>query len=70
VQGGDIIDITRFIGKVTAEMKIRGLTHSDLAKMTGYKVSTIHKFMSLGLVSRSRSGNVAKAVSEALKIKL
>lgn len=34
-----------FVGKVSEQKKVRRLTNSDLAKLTGYSVSTINAFM-------------------------
>lgn len=64
------MDFARFISKVAAEMKLRGLKYKDLAVMTGYRESTIKIFMALGVTSRPRSPRVAKKLSEALDIEL
>jgi transcriptional regulator with XRE-family HTH domain len=63
-------DLAVFVSKVTAEMKLRGLTQKDLAKMTGKSYSSINLFMALGVTSRSRSRKVAEALSKALNIEL
>lgn len=61
-------DFVKFIGKVAATKKIKGLTSADLARMTGYSRRTIDMFLSNA--PRPRSPKVARALSEALQIKL
>ena len=46
-------------------LRIPKLTNKDLAKMTGFKTSTINKFMSGHEVSE----NIANALARELKIK-
>lgn len=64
------MDFALFVSKVTAELKLRGLSLKDAAEMTGYKYGTIKTFMALGVTSRPRSRKVAKALSKALGIEL
>lgn len=58
-----------FAADCKREMYIRKISNGDLAKMTGYKRSTIDAFFS-DTALRSKSENVAKAISKALNIEL
>lgn len=55
-----------FVGKISEQKKVRHLTNADLAKMTGYKRSTIEAFM----CGARDSDAVAKALAKALNIEL
>lgn len=55
-----------FTGEVAKVKKIRNLTNADLAKMTGYKESTIEAFMK----GARPSEYVARAISHALGIEM
>ena len=70
IKGAITIDFAVFISKVTAEMKLKGLTQRDVAKMTKYTYSTINRFMCINDNSRGKSIKVAKALSKALNIEL
>lgn len=58
-----------FIADCKREMRLRKLSNGDLAKKIGYKKSTVDAFFA-DLTHREKSGNVAKAISEELCIKL
>ena len=47
--------------------RYRGITNADIARMTGFKKSTIEMFM-LNRSQRSDSVNVAKAITAVLNI--
>lgn len=53
-----------FVGKIAEQKKLRGLTNADIAKITGYKKSTIAAFMH----GSRRSEKVADAIAMALGI--
>lgn len=57
-----------FIGEVNRQKSIRipKLTNADLAKMTGYKESTIEAFMK----GARPTEYVARAIAHALKIEM
>ena len=63
-------DFMRFKCKVAAKMKKDGLKLPDLVNKTGYSYSTLRLFMATGVSSRRSSPKVAKALAEALQIKL
>lgn len=50
------------VGEVNKQLTIKGWTHSDLAKATGYSVETIRSFMS----GRRNSVKLTNAISVAL----
>lgn len=56
-----------FIADCKREMRLRRLSNGDLAKLTGYKTSTIDVFFS-DLSHRDKSEKVAKAISAALGV--
>ena len=55
-----------FVAEVKRQLALRKWTSKDLAKATGYKVSTIYACMS----GRRDSGAVEKAIAAALNIEL
>jgi DNA-binding phage protein len=62
----------KFLKAEIAKVKrYRGLTNSDLARMTGYKKNTIDVFMSEApRPDREDSKNVAEALIAALKLEV
>lgn len=52
-------------GRILQQMKIKGLKQHDLAKLTGYKLSTIQAFMS---ETGNKSERVAEAICKVLEI--
>lgn len=59
----------KFRAEVVKELSLRRMSYADLAKKTGYKLSTINMFMS-ETSTRDRSDNVASAISAVLNIPL
>lgn len=58
----DIYELFR--GKIAEQKKIRRLTDADVAKMTGYKTSTIRAFMA----GCRENEKIATAIAQALGI--
>lgn len=58
-----------FIAECKKEMSLRKWKHKDLAKATGFKLSTIYTFFT-DIPNRDKSQNVARAISKALNIDL
>lgn len=58
-----------FIAECKKEMRLRKLKNGDLARLTGFKTSTIDAFFSV-IAGRERSEKVAKAISAALGVEL
>lgn len=58
----DIYELFR--GKIAEQKKIRRLTDADVAKMTGYKTSTIRAFMA----GSRENEKIATAIAQALGI--
>ena len=55
-----------FIAEVKRQMSLRKWTSKDLAKATGYEVSTIYAFMS----GQRDSDNIKIAIASALEIEI
>jgi hypothetical protein len=51
------------------EMYVRKLSNGDLAKMTGYKKSTINAFF-CDKADREKSRNVAEAIAAVLQVEI
>lgn len=62
-QGGDG-NLRAFRGKIAEQKKLRRLTNGDIAKMTGYSVSTINAFMA----GRRENDKIANAIAKVLDI--
>jgi hypothetical protein len=53
-----------FRGKIAEQKKLRRLTNGDIAKMTGYSVSTINAFMA----GNRENDKIANAIAKVLDI--
>ena len=58
-----------FIADCKREMRLRRMTNKDLAEATGYTTASINAFFA-DIQARSKSDNVATAISSVLKIKI
>lgn len=58
-----------FIADCKREMRLRKMSNGKLAEETGFKKSTIDAFFA-DLSGRDKSENVAKAISNVLKVEL
>lgn len=58
-----------FIKEAKKKMIDKNLNGTQLAEMTGFKRSTIHKFMST-TPNRSKSDNVAREIAKVLEMEL
>lgn len=61
------INYSALKSRAVAELKRRGMTYADLGVMTGYKESTIRRFMADNIAGYCNSPRVAKAVENAVK---
>lgn len=62
-------EYTAFKAEVAKQKKLKGLTNSDIADMTGLSVSTISKFLAENLsIKRFDKKHVAVAIAYALNI--
>lgn len=55
------------VAEIKKQMYLRGWTNSDLARATGYKLSTINGFMA-NIAARDKSPAVARAICQALEM--
>lgn len=53
-----------FRGKIAEQKKLRRFTNGDIAKMTGYSVSTINAFMA----GNRENDKIANAIAKVLDI--